>query len=138
MPEKMKSSSARRASTPTVRRRRIKDADPTLHYRWTSPTKVEQRQEDDNYQIICRPGTTTPITSGGDILMACPLNEYRQREEERREDAAADLKGPAEGFKMQGLKSGVDTIDLSKESRGPMSDVLGRQPDPKIGKDEKN
>ena len=118
-------------SLPTHRRRIVKSPDPNKHYRWTRANKVDERSEDYSYEVV--PSKTGgAVTSGSDVLMCCRRDQWEDRNRERKTMAEERMRGPIEGFKMQGLKYGVPVIDGSSSRRGPMSIVLN-EPDPRIG-----
>jgi hypothetical protein len=92
---------------------------------------VDERAEDYGYEIVPdKKGGAR--TSGADVLMCCRRDQFEDRERERATMAEERMRGPIEGFKMQGLKYGVPVIDGSSSRRGPMSVVLN-EPDPRIG-----
>lgn len=118
-------------SLPTHRRRIVKAPDPDKHYRWTRANKVDERSEDYGYEVVSS-SKGGPRTSGADVLMMCRRDQWDDRNRERATMAEERMRGPIEGFKMQGLKYGVPVIDGSSSRRGPMSVVLN-EPDPRMG-----
>lgn len=127
-------------TAPANRRRRVKGGDPNYHYRWTHPNKVQDRREDYGYEIV-RQGEegevenpyslSGAVTSGGDVLMRCPRDEYEARKKYRDQIAAESVKGPSEAFKTTGAQHGVATIDISSQRQGTMKSVLGER-DPSL------
>ncbi len=118
-------------SLPTHRRRTVKAPDPNKHYRWTRSNKVDERSEDYSYEVVSSKAGGA-VTSGGDVLMCCRRDEWEARIRERQSMAEERMRGPIEGFKMQGLKYGVPVIDASSSRQGPMSVVMNES-DPRFG-----
>ncbi len=118
-------------SLPTNRRRKVKAPDPNKHYRWARPDKVSEHSEDYGYQVV-QSKAGGAVTSGADTLMCCRRDEWENRARERQTMAEERMRGPIEGFKMQGLKYGVPVIDASSTRRGPMSAVMNES-DPRMG-----
>lgn len=67
------------------------------------------------------------ITSGNDILVSCPREEYELREKLRASAAARQLDGPRETFKTEGRKRGVETEDKTKRYEGTMTETFGEK-----------
>ena len=128
MPKRV-SASFIKPSLPTHRRRTVKSPDPTKHYHFARPDKVDIHMEDKGYSVVN--GSRGPITSGSDVLLCCRRDEWEIRVRERTIMAEERLRGPIEGFKAQGLKYGVPVIDVSSSRRGSMSSVLDES-DPQV------
>ncbi len=117
-------------SLPTNRRRTVKAPDPNKHYRWTRANRVDERSEDYGYEVVSSKAGGA-VTSGSDVLMCCRRDQFEDRNRERATMAEERMRGPIEGFKMQGLKYGVPVIDASSSRRGPMAAILD-EPDPRM------
>lgn len=121
---------------PMTRRRHIKDQNEKFHYHFarSDPDRIRDLCDLFDYEIV-RQGDAKvsgdksslegAVTAGGDVLLRCPIEKWREREKLRATATKEQMEGPRETFKTEAGKLGVETIDTSKTTRGPMKDVAG-------------
>lgn len=129
MPKRLHAS-PKTPQSPVTRRRHVRNPEPGKHYHFARTDRVRILQDDLRYEVVTEEDGG-PRRSGADILMKCSKTEFDARKRERRRRAADDRRGPIEAFKMSGLKSGVPTIDITRERQGSMKSVLGER-DPRL------
>lgn len=126
--------SVKQRHMPMNDRRKIRDADPELHYRYArnDPDRIRFLHEAYGYNVVHQDSKTKSgdptsldgaVMGGGDVLMACPREEYEARLKERERINKENMRGPRETFKMEAHKRGVKTVDLSTEFYGTMEDA---------------